>query len=94
MSTAKWTARGVTHSGFLTLVIEALRQSAAVADEHARPASAGGEHGRPPVALTRWTSRDTWAKSQCRGEAQLASRSLKSTASRALCGSRFSCRQQ
>jgi hypothetical protein len=66
MSTAKWTTHGVTHSGFLTLVIEALRRSSALADEHPRyarrdersrgatlalPTRAASTAGRPARAL-------------------------------------------
>jgi hypothetical protein len=61
MSTAKWTAREVTHSGFLTLVIEALRRSSALADEHARYARRGersrGATLAPPARAARTAGR-------------------------------------
>lgn len=44
MSTANRSDRGVTDSGFLTLVIDALRRSATIADHHQRHR----RRGEPP----------------------------------------------
>jgi hypothetical protein len=54
MSTANGTVRGATYGGFLTLVIEAMRRSARLADERARHRQLGeryrGDSALDPAA--------------------------------------------
>lgn len=84
MSTAHRTAHVATRSGLLTLVIEALRRSAALADQHPRDRLADershravlkpparGEHQGPPDAPVASTNRgDRRAKSQSLSDAR------------------------